>query len=183
MKSAVYVTLSVLALTACNKGPTVNLKNASGNEVAAAVKQSGVMADTIEPGLWQSKVSVLEMNIPGMPPEMAGKMKEAMARSREHPSSHCVTEADVKKPKEDFFGADKDCKFQHFTMGGGKMDIAMVCNREGSTQTMNMSGNYTSTTYSLDMAMNATGGHESGMSMKGHVDAQRVGQCTGKNDD
>jgi hypothetical protein len=184
MKYAVCVIATVLCLGACNKGPSVNLKNASGNEVAQAVKQSGVMNSDamIEPGLWQSKTTIKEMNIPGLPAQYAAKMKQSMAQGQVHSGSHCVTEADVKKPKEDFFGADKDCKFQRFIMGGGKMDIAMVCNREGSTQTMNMSGNYTPTTYSLDMAMNASGGQESGMSMKGHIDAQRVGQCTGKED-
>jgi hypothetical protein len=69
-------------------------------------------------------------------------------------------------------------------MGAGKMDIAMVCSREGSTQTMNMSGNYTPTTYSLDMAMKASGGEEGGMSVKGHIDSHRVAaQCTDKQDD
>jgi hypothetical protein len=49
---------------------------------------------------------------------------------------------------------------------------------------MNMSGNYTPTTYSLDMAMNASGGQESGMSIKGHIDSHRVAaQCTDKQDD
>jgi hypothetical protein len=91
-----------------------------------------------------------------------------------------VTEADVKKPKEDFFGADKSCKYQHFTMGGGKIDMQMVCSEEGSTQTTNLSGTYTSTSYSMDMSSNGSGGHENGMTMKMHVDGQRVGQCTGK---
>ena len=137
MKHGAYVIASVVALAACNKGPTVELKNATGNQVSQAVKQSGVMNSDamIEPGLWQSKVSVLEMNIPGMPPQMADRMKQSMAQSRDKPSSHCITEADVKKPKEDFFGADKSCKYQHFTMGGGKMDIQMVCAEEGSTRT------------------------------------------------
>lgn len=186
MKHAVCVVASVLCLSACNKGPTVELHNASGNQVAKAVAASGMMnSDTmIEPGLWETKATYSEMNIPGLPPQYAEKMKQSMAEAREKPSHHCITEADVKKPKEDFFGADKDCKFQHFTMGGGKMDIAMVCNREGSTQTMNMSGNYTPTTYSLDMAMNASGGQESGMSVKGHIDSHRVAaQCTDKQDD
>ena len=185
MKSALYVILPVLCLAACNKGTTVDLKNASGNQVAQAVKQSGLMnSDSmIEPGLWETKATYSEMNIPGLPPQYAEKMKQSMAESREKPSHHCITQADVKKPKEDFFGADKDCKFQHFTMGGGKMDIAMVCNREGSSQTMNMSGDYTPTSYSMDMAMNASGGQENGMSMKGHIDSHRIGQCSGKDDD
>lgn len=183
MRYAVCVAASVLCLTACNKGPTVELKNATGNQVTQAVKQSGLMnSDSmIEPGLWQAKTTVQEMNIPGLPPEYAAKMKQRMAESREKPSSHCVTEADVKKPKEDFFGAqDKSCHYAHFAMGGGKIDIQMVCNEEGSSQTTNLAGTYTPTTYSMDMSSSGSGGGESGMSMKMHVDGQRVGQCTGK---
>ena len=53
MKQTVCVIASVLCLTACNKGPQVNLKNASGNQVAQAVRQSGVMSSNsmIQPGL------------------------------------------------------------------------------------------------------------------------------------
>lgn len=183
MKHAVCVVASVLCLTGCNKGPTVELHNATGNQVAKAVAASGMMnGDTmIEPGLWQSKVTVLEMNIPGLPPEYAAKMKQSMAERRNQSSSHCVKPEDVKRPKEDFFGADKSCKYDHFTMGGGKIDVQMVCSEEGSTQTSNMTGTYTPTTYSMDMSMKGTGeGRENGMTMKMHVDSQRVGDCTGK---
>jgi hypothetical protein len=185
MKQAVCVIASVVVLSASNKGPTVELHNATGNQVAKAVAQSGVMnGDTmIEPGLWRSKATVLEMNIPGIPPEYAEKMKQSMAEHRNEASSHCVTPADVKKPKEDFFGADKSCRYGHFTMGGGKIDIQMTCKQEESTQTTNMTGSYTPTSYSMDMSSNGTGGgREGGMSMKMHVDSNRVGECTGKDD-
>ena len=185
MKAALFVTASVLFLGACDKSPKVDLKNASGNQVAAAVKQSGMMSreTMIEPGLWESKVTVAEMNIPGMPPEMANKMKASMAEHQREASRHCVTEAEVRKPKEDFFGADKSCRYEHFTMGGGKIDIAMVCHGEDATQNMNVRGSYTPTTYSIDTSMSGSGGREAGMSMKMHVDANRVGECTGKDDD
>ena len=184
MKYAVCVIASALSLVACNKGPTVNVRNATGNEVAAAVKQSGVMTSEsmVEPGLWQSKVTVLEMNIPGMPAKYADKMKESIAERRNDTSKHCITAADVKKPKEDFFGADKSCRYEHFTMGGGKIDIAMVCKQEGFAQNMNMSGTYTPTSYSMDMSSNGSGGPEQGMTMKMHVDSQRIGECTGKDE-
>jgi hypothetical protein len=45
---------------------------------------------------------------------------------------------------------------------------------------MNVTGSYTPTTYSIDSSMSGSGGRENGMSMKMHVDAQRVGECTGK---
>ncbi len=182
-RSAVCVAVSALCLAACNKGPAVDLHNASGNQVSQAVKQSGMTTSDsmVEPGLWQSKVTVQEMNIPGMPPQYAAKMKQSLAEQREQSTKHCITDADVKKPKEDFFGADKSCHYAHFTMGAGKIDIQMVCRQESLTQTTNLNGSYTPTSYSLDM--NSSGsGPQSGMTMKMHVDAQRVGQCTGKDD-
>jgi hypothetical protein len=184
MKHAVCVAASVLCLAACNKGPTVELKNATGNQVTNAVVQSGVMTSDsmIEPGLWQSKVTVLEMNVPGIPAQYAEKMKQSIAEHRNEASKHCVTAEDVKKPKEDFFGADKSCRYGHFTMGGGKIDIQMVCSEERSTQTTNMAGSYTPTSYSMDMSSKGSGGQQSGMTMKMHINAQRVGQCTGKDD-
>ena len=68
------------------------------------------------------------MNIPGMPAQYAAKMKQRWPSIATKPSSHCIKPEDVKKPKEDFFGADKSCRYDHFTMGGGKIDIQMVCN-------------------------------------------------------
>ena len=93
-----------------------------------------------------------------------------------------MTAEDVKKPKAGFFGADKSCRYGHFTMGGGKIDIQMVCSEEHSTQTTSMAGSYTPTTYSMDMSSKGSGGQQSGMTMKMHIDAQRIGQCTGKDD-
>jgi len=183
MKPAVCVAASVLALAACNKGPSVDLHNASANQVGEAVQQSGMMTSDsmVQPGLWESRVSVLEMNIPGMPPQYAARMKDEMAKQRDRSSKHCIKPEDVKKPKEDFFGADKSCRYGHFTMGGGRIDIQMVCKEENMTQTTNMSGSYTPTTYSLDMNSGGTGPQQ-GMTMKMHVDARRVGECTGKED-
>ena len=182
MKYAACILASAACLAACNKGPKVDLHNASANQVSQAVKQSG-LGDTqlVEPGLWESKVTIQEMNVPGLPPEYAAKMKQTMAEHRNEASSHCVTAADVKRPKEDFFGADKSCRYEHFTMGGGKIDIAMVCKTEGATQTTNMAGTYTPTTYSMDMSSKGTGeGMQNGMAMKMHVDSKRIGECTGK---
>lgn len=182
MKQLIRVTVPALMIAACNKGPEVDLHNASGNQVSEAVQQSGVVSSsTIEPGLWESKVTIQEMTIPGMPPEYAGRMKEELAKHRNDSNRHCVRPEDVKQPKGEFFGADKTCRYEHFTMGGGKIDIAMVCKQENMTQTTNLAGGYTPTTYSIDMASTGTGPQQ-GMRMKMHVDAKRIGECTGKED-
>ena len=184
MKQSFRVMVPALMIAACNKGPEVDLHNASANQVSQAVQQSGVMtsSDTlVQPGLWESKVSVLDMTMPGMPPEYADRMKQELARQRNDSNRHCVKPEDVKQPKGEFFGADKSCRYEHFTMGGGKIDIAMVCKRENMTQTTNMSGTYTPTTYSMDMSSVGTGPQQ-GMRMKMHVDSKRIGECTGKED-
>ena len=185
MKQLACVAATVLCLSACNKGPEVSLKNATGNQVAQAVNRSGVMngGQMVEPGLWESKVTIQEMNMPGVPAQYLDKMKQSMAEHRNQTSKHCITPADVKRPKEDFFGADKSCKYDHFTMGGGKIDVAMVCHEQESTNTMNVKGSYTPTSYSVDTSMTGSGGEEGGMTMKMHVDSNRVGECTGKDDD
>ncbi len=181
MKYAVYALASVLALSACNKSPKVDLHNASANEVAQAVKESGISnGSLVEPGLWQSKVTIQEINIPGMPAQYADRMKQTIAENREQTAKHCLSPEQAKKPKEDFFGAqNKSCHYAQFTMGGGKINIEMACSEEGSTQTTMMNGTYTPTSYSMDMSTSAKGGEREGMSMKMHVDSERIGECTG----
>jgi hypothetical protein len=185
MKHRILLISCAVALASCNKGPQVDLKNATGNQVTQAVRQSGVMNSDamVQPGLWESKVTIQDLNFPGMPAQYLDKMKQSIAEHRNDTNKHCIKPEDVKRPKEDFFGADKSCKYDHFTMGGGKIDVAMVCHRENTTQNMNVSGSYTPTSYSIDTAMTGTGGDENGMSMKMHVDAQRVGECSGKDDE
>ena len=141
MKSLHLVAAVAVAFAACDNSPKVDPKNATGNQVAQAVHKSGVLTgDTmVEPGLWESRVTINKMNIPGMPPEYASKMKAMMAERQHETTKHCLTKEDVKKPKEGFFaGEDKSCHYAHFAMGGGKIDIQMVCNREGQNQTTNM---------------------------------------------
>ena len=65
-------------------------------------------------------------------------------------------------------------------MGGGKIDIQMICSEEGATQTTNMTGTYTPTRYSVNMSSIGSGGEQTVlMSMKMHVDSERVGECAG----
>lgn len=182
MKHAVCVAVSALCLAACNKGPEVHEKDASVAEVAQKVREAGADQSFVHPGLWQSKVTIDSLDMPGMPAEMAARMKTMMAQNQPHDFQTCLTAEDVKRPKEDFFaGKNKECRYDHFTMGGGKIDIQMVCSEEGATQTTNMAGTYTPTSYSMDMSSKGTGGGmQNGMTMKMHVDSHRIGECTGK---
>lgn len=168
----------VLLAAACNKEPEVNVRNASveevANQVAAATSDEG---NFIKPGKWLSKMTVEELSAPGMPKEFADRMKSAMGQARE--SESCLTEEEAKKPKEDFFaGRDNQCRYDHFKMGGGKIDAKMRCAQGGTAQVMAMDGSYSPDSYNMRMSTTTEGkGPTGGMTMRMRIDAKRVGEC------
>ena len=170
MRSAVVIAC-LLPLAACNKGPQINEKNASVEEVANKVQAAAGGQGFVDPGKWDTKVSVLDVDIPGMPAEMAAQMN----------FTSCLTEEDVKRPKEDFFaGSNKDCRYDHFTMSGGKIDAALRCEGkpEGGAMNMTINGTYSRDSYEATMAMDVAGGREGGMKIRSHSESHRVGQCS-----
>jgi hypothetical protein len=184
MKYVLVLAVTAAALGACNKSPKVDAKNATPAEAAAKVQESGADQGMVSPGLWQSKVTIEKFEVPGMPPEMARRMKSMMAEGQVHDSQICLTPEDVKRPKEDFFtGKDSQCRYDHFTMGGGKIDAVMHCSREGGGQTMQMAGTYSSDNYQMHMATEAQAddgqmGHA--MQMQMLVEGRRIGECSAK---
>src|SRR3954451_15016716 len=100
MKTIILIACG-LPVAACNQAPQVNEKNASIAEVAQKVRESAGDQAFVRPGLWESKVTIEQFEIPGMPPEMAQRMKSMMAENQEHDFKTCLTAEDVKRPKED----------------------------------------------------------------------------------
>ena len=167
------------------QGAEVELKNASGNEVAAAVKQSGVMSsDTMmQPGEWESKVTVLEMNMPGIPAQYAARMKQSIAEHRNEAEQALHQARGREEAEGGFLRRGQVLPLRPFHDGrreDRRGDGLPPAKRP--RENMNVSGSYTPTSYSIDTAMTGSGGEQNGMSMKMHVDAQRVGECTGKDD-
>ena len=178
MKHLLLLAAGFVALSACNKSPTVDAKNATPEEVAKQVRASGVETAFVTPGEWTSKVTIVSMHVPGAPAAMSDQMKGRVSEERKY----CLTPEQAKKPNENFFaGNQNECRYDHFTMGGGKIDIAMVCKQENLSNTTNMAGTYTPTTYSMDVSSVGSGPQQD-MTMKMHVDAKRIGECTGKED-
>jgi hypothetical protein len=176
------VVLGVAALAACNKGPEINVKNASVGEVADKVREASGDGSFVNPGRWETKVSLLDIEVPGMPPQMAQQMKQTMGKVQDNTYATCLTDADVKKPKEDFFaGKNRNCRYDHFTMSGGKIDAALNCPGRGSeSMAMTITGSYSRDSYEATMAMDVSGGPRGqGMKMRSHSESRRVGACKG----
>jgi hypothetical protein len=170
-----------LCLVACNKQPEIKATNASVEEVAQKVQTASAGQSFVRPGLWQSKVTIQQIDMPGMPPEIAQRMNATMARNQSHESSSCLTSEDVKRPKGDFFaGKHNECRYDHFTMSGGKIDALMHCRGAGGGQIMQLAGSYSPDSYQMQMSTKTEGGGqaEKGMAMRMRVDAHRVGECS-----
>ena len=167
------------ALCACNKSPTVEAKNATPEEVAKQVSASGGEGVYVTPGKWVSKVMIENLHVPGAPPAMEAQMKGRGSEERDY----CLTPEEAKKPKENFFaGNQNECRYDHFTMGDGKIDAAMRCTHEKMTQLVDFKGSYSPEAYQLAMDSKVEGGPSdmAGMSMSMRVDAKRVGECSTK---
>jgi hypothetical protein len=172
--------LAPLALCACNSGPSVEATNASAKEVADKVVASGA-APRMAPGRWEGTATITDMQIPGMPPEAAARMKGAMASGNSF--ANCLTKEEAEKPTADFFaGANKDCRYDHFSMKGGRLDARMQCKSGGMTINATMAGQFSSDNFQLTMTSKSEG--TAGQPMTAHtmsmkMNARRTGECTG----
>lgn len=184
MKLVVVIFGCTVALGACNKSPEVHERNASVEQVANAVASSGVANDLyLKAGEWKVTSTVEEMNIPGLPPQAQAEMKRMMGGRGNAEYQYCLTPEQAKKPGGRFFNrqADKNCKYDHFTMGKGKIDALLRCAAPGGAMAMTIDGTYSADSYSTRVAMDM-GGSDGSMKMKMRSDAKRVGDCTAEDE-
>lgn len=171
--------LPLMLVAACDSGTDVKMENASVGEVAKEMRKQASNDRFINPGQWQQTVTMVSIDAPGMPPEAKSMMEQAMGQAQVH--NICLTAEQAKSPKEDFFaGADKNCRYEHFNWGGGKIDLKLNCKHPNATQTMVLVGEYQPDSYTMAMtATNVGGGPAGEMVMKMKVDAKRTGDCKG----
>ena len=180
MKRTLVAAASALCLAACGSEDKVDMKNASVEDVAKELRKTDASEGFVNPGQWEQTVTLVEINAPGMPPQIAEAMKKQMGTSQVNKS--CLTPEQAKRPREDFFtGAEKNCRYDHFKWGDGKVDLKLLCKEEQATRTMELTGNYEPNAYQMAMTARSQGGPpDQSMTMKMQVDAKRVGECSGK---
>ena len=180
MKRLAIILPTVALLSACNSSPTVKGENASVAEVAAATKD----AVKLEPGRWETTVAILSVEGPGLPPGMADAMKQ---QAKSQKVETCLTPEQAAKPPQDMLGAAKNCTYEKFEMGGGKIDGTLVCKNMPGMPSGEMrattSGKFASTSYDVvsetTMDMPAMGGAQKGGKVitKTQVSGKRLGEC------
>ena len=169
--------VALASLSACGSGDTVEMENASVGEVAREMGKADADQSFVNPGKWKQTATLVEIDAPGMPPQVAEAMKKNMGTSQVHET--CLTPEKVKNPREDFFtGADKNCRYEHFKWGDGKIDLKLNCKHPNATQTMVLVGEYEPDSYTMNMTASNEGSEPmQQMVMKMRVDAKRVGKC------
>ena len=169
-------------LAACSSEPEVDVRNASVEQVASEVAKAGGDDVLLRAGKWQTKVTVDDISIPGMPERSQAQMKQVFAQQQNVTVDHCVTPEQSRRPGSDFFTGKKsdNCRYERFTMDGGKVDAVMRCTGDGGgDMKMTMSGSYTAESASTNSEMVVTTG-QGNMTMKARSEAKRVGECDGK---
>ena len=177
--TAALAAIAALALSACNREPSVEAKNESFESVAKKIATSGIKP---QPGRWQSQFKIESMEVPGMPPQGREMMQRQMTPAKSHFT--CLTPEQADRPGAEFFqkGAT-GCTYDHFTMADGKLDAEMTCKRGPGNAKMTMVGSYSADSYDVkvtsqsEMGQSAMKGETMKMVMA--IASHRVGECNG----
>lgn len=163
------------ALAGCNNSDTVTAKNESVADVADKVAASNIKP---LPGRWETTVKMGKVEMPGMPAGAA----EAMAKRAEaaKPMATCLTPADAEKMDgSQFRNASENCKYDNFSMAGGKVEGVMTCTNGGQTQRVAMNGTYAPEAYDLAISTQMEVQPGKTMNSEMSVSSRRTGDCNG----
>lgn len=179
MRFAVLALPSLLFVAACGEEAK---EPKTTEEVIAEVGE----LERPQAGQYETKVSLLEFAVPGLPAEQAEKIKGMMGNAGAQSSSYCLTEADAKKGFEEQvrkMGQGQgglDCSYDQFDVDGGKLAATMTCKGpQGMDATMKIDGttSATATSMTMDMSQKAAMIPGGEMRMKMKMDSKRTGDC------
>ena len=134
----------------------------------------------LEPGQWETKVVISDIDIPGMPAGAADHVRTTLAKQASTTVKTCVTPAEAERPMGKVFGGgDRDCRYRRFTMSGGRIDGVLECGAQGAQMTMTTSGTISGAAFALknDMRMDSGAAGAGSMTMKAEVTGRRIGDC------
>lgn len=169
---------ALAAMGGCGKQRSVEAENESVESVAKKVADADIR---LQPGRWESTMTMQSMEMPNLPPEAQKAMQAQKGMS--HTFSHCLTPEEAAAPRAGFFQKQASgCTYDHFTMAGGKIDAEMSCKDGSGPGKMKMQGTYSSDAYT--MAIQSEGEMQPGQPMKVamNIASRRTGECTGKED-
>lgn len=170
----IIMAAAAAALAGCSGGGEADADGDGEITTSEVVKQVEAQGIKPEPGQYKAVITMTGIDIPGMPPEMAGHGSGMTTTSE-----YCLTEEDVAKGFEEMMkqGQNGECSYESFNVDGGDFDGVMVCKTPEGTARMTMTGTATPTTSNFDasMAMNIEGTGDATMNFS--AKHERIGDC------
>lgn len=167
-----YVPLLLVALLgACSQQPAAN-GSAEAANASAPAPAAPILA--MQPGKWESTVTITDLQIAGMPPGMD------QPKPAPKTTSSCMTPEQAAngparvtdKIKESFGGK---CDIAKSEVGGGTIAVSMTCQSPGGPLALTVNGTYSATSITTDAEARLTG--KMSMTEKVHSEARRIGAC------
>jgi len=138
---------------------------------------SAAAAGGIQPGQYRTTVTLLEMNIPGVPAQsinMAPTITE-----------DCVTSSDIAEFTEgNMVNADsgETCTQSSMNTAGGRIQGEASCTGPNGTRTMQLSGTYSANRVDMEISSSSQmPGAEAG-TMRMRMSSERIGECAAGTD-
>jgi len=173
MKLRALLFATACALAACSP-PAAPSSDAASTETTAATAGDSIIQG-IQPGQYRTTVTILSMEMPGLPAGAAEKM-------RAHPnvSEDCVTSGDIAElTRQSLVDADEGqtCTENTITSANGRIQGSAACrNQDGGAYTMTVDGSYGANHVEMNMQMsgNTPGGQ---MNQRTSIVTDRIGEC------
>jgi hypothetical protein len=172
MRRIIMAAAGAALLAGCSGGGNAD---ADGNG-EVSMKEAAKKAEGLKPqaGQYKAVITMTGIDIPGMPPEMAGH-GGGMTTNTEY----CLTQAEVDKGYQEMMkrGQNGECTYESFNLAGGKLDAVMLCKAGEGDARMTMSGTVTPTTsdFTATMAMKFADAPEGTMTFT--AKHERLGDC------
>lgn len=188
MKKFLALGAALLAVSACTGGgggagnetkeggnAAAPSEGASGSATSAstggAAGNAGGGNDSLQPGLYEMTMQ-MNMNVPGMP--------QASQNQPPQTRRECITPEETREMAETM-GEEPEgmqCSERQFTMRGGTMSGRMNCRGQGGELRIQLSGEYTSTSFNFRQEMaGRMPGADQPMNMRLQAQGRRVGEC------
>ncbi len=133
-----------------------------------------------QPGKYRASVEIVDVSMPGAPPQVVEQMKQMQARGSQS-REFCLTPEQAQKGFAEMVrqaNSSEACTFSRFDVKGERIDAEMTCSRPGQgtgRMTMQGTGRRTSSDITTRMNIEAPGGNTMTMTMRSQQ--QRIGDC------
>jgi hypothetical protein len=126
---------------------------------------------SLQPGQWQSKVTIIEVRAPAAAAALAASMK-----GRQTLLNRCLSAAQAPGGLHLLFSGGKaQCRFTSFRLAGDQIDSTLVCTGPSGSTTTRSTGSFTPTSFDVTGIATTEGAMK--MTIRTRTTGKRTGGC------